>query len=210
VHALVQERAVSAHEIFKSQYSRTLRWSVICALLVLVLAVLVMPEYRPTPYRLTQEEIELVNIQVIEPPLVEPKTRPIRPPAEVVVAPPGVQPDPFPDPFPIEVEPKTGPWIDPAPPTIFVPTSENPQLLQGAVADYPEIARLAGMQGTVVVKVQVDTDGSVSRVEILKGIHPLLDKPALAAARKLRFAPGTQRGMPVRCFVAVPFRFYLH
>jgi protein TonB len=78
------------------------------------------------------------------------------------------------------------------------------------VADYPEIARLAGMQGTVMVKVEVDVDGTVRRASILKGVHPLLDRPALAAARRLVFEPGTQRGMPVSCWVAVPFRFYLH
>jgi TonB family protein len=61
----------------------------------------------------------------------------------------------------------------------------------------------------VVVKVRVDVDGAVSRVEIIKGVHPLLDRPALAAARKLRVTPGSQRGVPVSCYVAVPFRFYL-
>ena len=203
--------ALSAHEIFKGQYTRTLRWSAVVALLVLVLAVIFMPEYLPTPYRLTQDMTQLIEIQMEAPPLEEPKPEISRP----RVVQPATEDDPDVEDFP-ELPPMFFP--DPVIPgprypvdnTPFVATSSNPRLVQGAVADYPEIARLAGMQGTVVVKVQVDKDGSVAQVQLLKGVHPLLDKPALAAARKLRFTPGTQRQNPVRCWVAVPFRFYLH
>ena len=112
--------------------------------------------------------------------------------------------------FLITITPANSDWTRPVDNTPFVVAQEKPRLLRGAVADYPEIARLAGMQGTVVVKVLVDVDGTVARVEILKGVHTLLDRPALAAARKLVFTPGKQRDMPVACYVAVPFRFYLH
>lgn len=106
--------------------------------------------------------------------------------------------------------PETG-WQGPAADTgPFEALSENPRLVQGAQAHYPEMARLAGMQGTVVVVVTVGPAGRVTEAAVLKGVHPLLDRPALAAARKLVFAPGTQRGIPVKCQVAVPFRFYLH
>ena len=212
MHALDRERALSAHDIFKEQYTCTLRWSVLGALAALVIAVLVLPEYRPTPYRLDQHETQLVEIELAAPPVDMPPPREIPRPVDVVSAPdddPDVED--YPDiPILLPVEPVGPRWVDPVPDTPFVPAAEKPRLLRGAVADYPEIARLAGMQGTVVVKVQVDVDGSVARAEILKGVHALLDKPALAAARKLRFSPGTQQGTPVRCWVAVPFRFYLH
>lgn len=213
VNALVRERTLSAHDLFKDQYARTLRWSVLGALVVLVIGVLVMPEYRPVPYRLAQDPTILTEFELEPPAIVEPP--PIAQPRQPDIAPVededprAVDPPPWVDPY-IRIPYDPRGVVAPVDDTPFVATSANPRLLQGAMADYPEMARLAGMQGTVMVKVLVESDGTVGRVEILKGVHPLLDKPALAAARKLVFAPGTQRGVPVPCNVAVPFRFYLH
>ena len=213
MHALVRERALSAQEVFKDQYARTLRWSVLGALVVLIIVVLVMPEYHPVPYRLTNDPTVITEIELEAPPVDEAPLR--ESPRQPEIAPvPDDTPDTIDDPefvdFLLNIPPADTDWTRPVDNTPFVVAQEKPRLLQGAMADYPEMARLAGMQGTVVVKVLVAEDGTVARVEVLKGVHPLLDRPALAAARKLVFAPGTQRGMPVRCFVAVPFRFYLH
>ena len=213
MHALVRERALTAQEVFKDQYAQTLRWSVLGAVVVLILAVLVMPEYRPVPYRLTNDPTTITEIELEAPPVDEapPRESPQQPVIEPVT---NDDPNAVEDPqfvnFLVDIPPANPDWTGPVDDTPFVVAQEKPRLLQGAVADYPEMARLAGMQGTVVIKVLVAEDGSVARVEVLKGVHPLLDRPALAAARKLVFAPGTQRSMPVRCFVAVPFRFYLH
>ncbi len=211
MHALVREPTLSAQDVFKAQYSGTLRWSVFGAFVVLVLAVIYLPEYHPTPYRLAEDSIEIVEIDILVPPVDLPKPEPLRRIPTIVEAP---NDDPeaqdFPDLDLLPILPENPGWTRPAVDPPFEAASTNPKLLRGAVADYPEIARLAGMQGTVVVSVQVDLDGSVSRAEILKGVHPLLDKPALAAARKFRFSPGKQQDTPVRCWVAVPFRFFLH
>lgn len=212
MHALVRVRALSAQEAFKDQYPQTLRWSVLGALVVLVIAILVMPEYRPTPYRLADQSTQLMEIEMEAPPIDEPRPQVIDRPRNLE---PAMEDDPNVEDYPdipplIEVPPNTGPWISPAQDAPFVVASAKPRLLQGAVADYPEIARLAGMQGTVMLKVLVDLDGSVAQVEIIKGVHSLLDKSAVAAARKLLFTPGTQQKVPVRCWVAVPFRFYMH
>ena len=213
MHAQVRERALTAQEVFKDQYTQTLRWSALGALVVLILVVLVMPEYRPVPYRLSNDAFTITEIELEAPPVDE--APPQESPRQPDIAPvPEDDPNAVEDPafveFLLDIPPASPVWTRPVDNTPFVVAQEKPRLLQGAVADYPEMARLAGMQGTVVVKVLVDVDGTVARVEILKGVHPLLDRPALTAARKLVFAPGTQRSMPVRCFVAVPFRFYLH
>ena len=71
VHPLVRERALSAQEVFKDQYVRTLRWSVLGALVVLILVVLVMPEYRPIPYRLSNDAITITEIELEAPPVDE-------------------------------------------------------------------------------------------------------------------------------------------
>ena len=208
--ALVLARAVTANDLFKSQYGRTLRWAAGLATIVLTVLVLMLPEFNPTPYQLSEgrelviEEIEL--LRPIERPRVAPPRAPRMPNIEPSADPEAVPTIDVPTlmPFPTTEQP-WGP-VDDSP---FVATSAKPRLVQGARADYPEMARLAGLQGLVMVKVLVGVDGRVEQVELLKGVHPLIDRPALTAARKLVFLPGTQREVPVPCYVAVPFRFNL-
>jgi protein TonB len=199
-----------AHQVFKLQHNRRLLWAAVGALAVLTLLVLVMPEYRPTPYRLTTNEliIDDYEIEAIEAPPPDRPQRQVRVPVIEPSSDPDAR-DTIPD-IPIVDIPLPVPDVPALPSdTPFVAAYEKPRLIQGARADYPEMARLAGLQGLVMVKVLVDVDGSIARVELLKGVHPLIDRPALAAAKRLRFAPGTQRSMPVPCWVAVPFRFSL-
>jgi protein TonB len=200
----------TANDHFKQQYARTLRWSLLFALTALILAVWLLPEYRPVPYTLTSEALVVEDLDVLEATVLPPpERRQLAVPDIVPAAPddPAIRDDiPWPE-FLLDVSPTADPepMADPA----FHASSTKPRLLRGAVADYPEMARLAGMQGLVLVKVLVDRDGRVSQVVLLKGVHPLLDRPALVAARQLVFTPGTQRDMPVPCWVAVPFRFAL-
>lgn len=208
--ALVLARAVTANDLFKSQYGRTLRWAGGLAVVALAVLVLTLPEFHPTPYQLPEgrelvvEEIEL--LRPIERPLVAPPQAPVMPNIEPSADPEALPTIDVPELMPVPYTEQ--PWVpvDDAP---FVATSAKPRLVQGARADYPEMARLAGLQGLVMVKVLVGVDGRVEQVELLKGVHPLIDRPALAAARRLVFTPGTQRDIPVPCFVAVPFRFSL-
>lgn len=208
--ALVLARAVTANDLFKSQYGRTLRWAAGLAAVVLTFLVLTLPEFVPTPYQLTEgrelvvEEIEL--LRPIERPLVAPPTLPVMPNIEPSADPEALPTIEVPELMPVPYAEQT--WV-PEVDAPFVATSAKPRLVQGARADYPEMARLAGLQGLVMVKVLVGIDGRVEQVELLKGVHPLIDRPALAAARRLVFAPGTQRDIPVPCYVAVPFRFNL-
>lgn len=208
--ALVLARAVTANDLFKSQYGRTLRWAGGLAVVVLAVLVLTLPEFDPTPYQLSEgrelviEEIEL--LRPIERPLVAPPKLPVMPNIE-----PSADPEALPTievPTLLPVPYTEQPWV-PVDDVPFIASSAKPRLVQGARADYPEMARLAGLQGLVMVKVLVGVDGRVEQVELLKGVHPLIDRPALAAARRLVFTPGTQRDIPVPCHVAVPFRFSL-
>lgn len=63
-----------------------------------------------------------------------------------------------------------------------------------APAEYPEVARLSEMTGNVVVKIRVTGSGTVVEAQVLKGIHTLLDREALRAARRSKFGrPSTGR-----------------
>lgn len=71
---------------------------------------------------------------------------------------------------------------------------------------YPPIARAAHAQGTVEVKVLVDTDGSVIAAAAISG-HPLLQAAAVSAARKARFTPLTYNGEPVKIVGVIQYHF---
>lgn len=97
---------------------------------------------------------------------------------------------------------------------IFVVVEEMPEMIGGtahlnSLVKYPELARKAGMEGLVVIKVVVEPDGSVSSPTIMRSAGDLLDQAALNAVMQVRFKPGLQRGQPVRVSFAVPVRFRL-
>lgn len=132
-------------------------------------------------------------------------------PPNIVAAPPGVEPSPI-----------EGDWssllvpVSPVQPIYrphdydgFVASATKPTLVMQARADYPEIARRSGIEGTVVVRVLVGVNGRVEDAVIIQSAHPILDKEALLAARKCRFTPARQREMKVAVQVAIPYRFRL-
>ncbi len=76
---------------------------------------------------------------------------------------------------------------------------------------YPEIARRENQQGTVLLRVLVEADGSVARVEIAQSSgFDALDRAAADAVRfRWRFVPGQRGGANVTSWVLVPIRFAL-
>jgi len=91
----------------------------------------------------------------------------------------------------------------------FYAVEIKPQVLQKVEPPYPDIARKAGIEGKVYVKVLVDTLGNVTTVQVLKSSNPIFEQPAIEAAKKWKFKPGYQRDRPVRVWVAIPFIFKL-
>lgn len=61
--------------------------------------------------------------------------------------------------------------------------------------EFPETARLAGLEGTVVVRYTIDTRGRVREVTILRRSRsPLFDESAVHAIRNWRFKPMKRNG----------------
>lgn len=99
--------------------------------------------------------------------------------------------------------------ISPDPPVEYV--EELPSVVNEVKPDYPQIARDFGIEGLVLVRVLVGTNGRVLEVRLSeKQQVPMLNDAALAAARKWVFTPGLANGRPVTCWTAIPFRFRLH
>jgi len=90
----------------------------------------------------------------------------------------------------------------------FFAVSEKPVMLSRATPDYPDLARKAQIEGTVVVTVTIGKTGSVESAIIFKSI-PMLDENALVAARKCKFKPAKQRDKFVKVKMNIPFNFRL-
>jgi len=75
---------------------------------------------------------------------------------------------------------------------------------------YPEIAAESGIEGRVFVQFIVEPDGSVTNVEVIRGVNPELDKEALRVVKNSpKWEPGKQRGVPVRVSFSFPVIFSL-
>jgi protein TonB len=73
---------------------------------------------------------------------------------------------------------------------------------------YPEVARQAGIEGRVTVKVLVGPDGNVIKVGSVSG-PDVFSEEVSSKAMDLQFTPGLQNGKPVKVWVTVPFNFKL-
>ncbi|MHB2149714.1 energy transducer TonB [Calditrichota bacterium LG25] len=90
----------------------------------------------------------------------------------------------------------------------YIAVSQKPKPVKQVKPIYPDLARKAGVEGTVVVRILIDTKGNVEKAEIFKSI-PMLDEAALAAAKQFKFIPGKQRDKNVKVWMAIPFIFRL-
>ncbi len=91
----------------------------------------------------------------------------------------------------------------------FFAVEVKPKVVKQVEPEYPELARKAGIEGRVFVKVLVNEQGRVDTVIVLKATNPIFIKPAVAAAKQFVFTPGRQRDKPVKVWVAIPFIFRL-
>jgi protein TonB len=75
---------------------------------------------------------------------------------------------------------------------------------------YPDQARRMGVEGKVFVQFVVDKDGSITDVQVLKGIGSGCDEEAIRVVKSApKWTPGKQRGRPVRVRMSVPIAFKL-
>ena len=74
---------------------------------------------------------------------------------------------------------------------------------------YTEIARLAGIEGQVLIEAWIDKEGNVVDARIERDIGGGLGESALNAVLSTKFIPGKQRGIPVKVKVMIPIRFAL-
>jgi TonB family protein len=82
-------------------------------------------------------------------------------------------------------------------------------LVQTARATYPPMALRRGMEGDVTLRIQIDTEGKVTRAEIIKSGGMGFDEEALKAVKQSRFEPAQKDGQNVSAEFTFVYRFRL-
>ncbi len=92
---------------------------------------------------------------------------------------------------------------------------ESPPAIRGGLGayyiniEYPAEAVRQGIEGRLMLKFVVDTEGRPTNISVLTSLHPLCDSAAVRALRETTFVPGRQNGMKVPVRMHLPVRFRL-
>lgn len=89
------------------------------------------------------------------------------------------------------------------------PGIELPVPLQTPSPRYPDSARIARLQGAVVLEATIAADGSVGNVTVERGVTPLLDLAAVEAVSRWRYRPARVDGSTVAVILRVTITFRL-
>src|SRR5262249_53691560 len=84
-----------------------------------------------------------------------------------------------------------------------------PHLIAQVEPAYPPVARVAKVEGIVVIDAVIDEHGDVVQARAISG-PPLLIAAALQAVLKRRYEPTVLDGMPVPIEMRVEVGFHLH
>jgi len=103
--------------------------------------------------------------------------------------------------------------------TIFAVVEDMPKFPGGDIGlqrwiakhvNYPAVARENDIQGKVFLRFVVNSKGKVDKVQVIRGVDPLLDAEAIRVVKMLpRWKPGYQRNQPVSVWYTVPINFKL-
>jgi protein TonB len=74
------------------------------------------------------------------------------------------------------------------------------------MARYPVELRSAGIGGNVQLRLTIDARGNIVRIQPISG-HELLQREAISAVQRWRYAPATVGGVPVESETTILFTF---
>lgn len=87
-----------------------------------------------------------------------------------------------------------------------------PSILSKVEPPYPQAARQASMEGTVLVKIEILANGRSGNIIVARSSgHELLDEAAIATVEQWRFVPAKDRasGQAIACYTTIPISFRL-
>lgn len=86
-----------------------------------------------------------------------------------------------------------------------------PLYKENAPPIYPEIARVRGYEGIVLVFAEILPNGRVGEVKIRKSSgYAILDQSAIQAVKPWKFEPAKKSGSPFTAWVELPIKFILN
>jgi len=171
--------------------------------------VIVVKKYVPPPPKVERKQVvkrKLTRkVPIPDPTPDEPE--PIREPE------PEIEPEPLPPDVEFvigvpEAPPPSGPLL------AGVGDVTNPVLIPESKIDpeYPELARVARLEGNVILQAIIHSDGSVGDVQVLRTNRPNMgfEEAAISAVQNWRYKPALQNGRPVEVYFTVFVEFKLH
>ena len=84
-----------------------------------------------------------------------------------------------------------------------------PVVIHKVDPEYTEEARTAKYQGTVLLSVEIDPNGTVTNIRVVRSLGLGLDEKAIEAVRQWKFKPGTKNGEPVTVAASIEVNFRL-
>ena len=91
----------------------------------------------------------------------------------------------------------------------FVAVQKLPEMISSSQPYYPELAKKAGIEGKVFVKVLVDEKGNPKKAVVIKSESDVFNQSATEAAMKSKFTPAINEGKPIAVWIVLPYRFTL-
>ena len=89
------------------------------------------------------------------------------------------------------------------------PVDQQKRLSQAVAPNYPDVARWAGIEGEVTLRIFIGADGRVRSIEPLSG-PPVLARAAMRAVEQWCYAPALVDRHPVAVVTTVTLAFRLH
>jgi len=144
------------------------------------------------------------------PPRIEPETPTLGPQFDVPIGPPGSVPAAVGDIAGVAPPSPPLPLEPPRPATVRVAQlPEPPHKIVDFRPVYPDLARKARVEGTVILESVLDTSGNVTQLRVIRSV-PLLDQAALDAVRQWKYTPTIYGGRQVSVLMTITIRFTLN
>lgn len=210
----MHKRTIDWKDVADSYYDK----SVSLAILILLFAFIVSPKIEVKPFKRVLKDIVSIDI----PPEIKEKIKPpeetVKPVIEIVVE-DDLDSEDDEDIEIVDTIEKTS--LDPyeeiasnllGTTSKFAIYEDAPVAIKQIPPVYPEFAKKSGIQGEVILEVEVFTDGSVGAIEVVKSLMSGpggLDEAAIKAVKQWEFSPAKSGGKPVACWVTFPVGFNL-
>lgn len=85
----------------------------------------------------------------------------------------------------------------------------SPRLKSKVEPGYSERARKAGLEGVVMLSIEIWEDGRPHNIRVMRGLGLGLDEQAVEAVKQWRFSPGEKDGKPVKVQAQIEVTFRL-